>query len=43
MKNKNYNDNTNPSSPNYDRKIKDKANEKTPHGEDEPSTHTTYK
>ena len=43
MKNKNSNDVTNPSSPNYDKIIKNKANEKTPYGENEPSTHTTYK
>ncbi|WP_278279794.1 hypothetical protein [Clostridium sp. C8] len=43
MKNKNYNNLNNPASSNYDEKIKNKANEKTPYGENEPSTRTTYK
>lgn len=43
MKNKNSKDTTNPSSPNYDKMIKNKANEKTPYGENEPSTRTTHK
>lgn len=35
--------NPNPTSPESQRKIKNKANEKTPYGENEPSTHTTHK
>ena len=35
--------NSNPNSANYDKNIKNKANEKTPYGEDEPSPKTTYK
>jgi len=35
--------NTNPTSPESQRKIKNKANEKTPHGQNEPSNHTTHK
>lgn len=45
MKNNNKNNNSisNPTSSNYAKKIKNKANEKSPYGEDEPSIHTTYK
>lgn len=43
MNHKNSNDVTNPSSSNYDKRIKNKANEKTPYAENEPSTRTTYK
>ena len=32
-----------PSNKDYAEKVKNKANEKTPYGENEPSTHTTYK
>ena len=35
--------NSNPNSINYSKNIKNKANEKTPYGEDEPSTRTTRK
>ncbi|HHD2754350.1 hypothetical protein [Clostridium sp. LIBA-8841] len=46
--NKNYNkkqriDSTFPTSHNYNDKIKNKANEKTPYGSNEPSPRTTYK
>lgn len=34
---------TDPTAPNYKKKIKNEANEKTPYGENEPSTKTTYK
>lgn len=34
---------TDPSSPNYAEKVKNKANSKSPYGENEPSPHTTYK
>jgi hypothetical protein len=40
-KNKNYT--SDPSSPNYDKRIKNKANEETPFAEEEPSNHTEYK
>lgn len=33
----------NPDSPNYHGKMKNKANEHTPYGEKEPSTHTEYR
>ncbi|MDV4150558.1 hypothetical protein R0131_06890 [Clostridium sp. AL.422] len=42
MKNNNKN-NLNPTSPNYNEQIKNKANEKTPTGEKDPSPYTTYK
>lgn len=32
-----------PASPNYAKDIKNKANQNSPTGEDEPSTKTTYK
>ncbi|MBU3136683.1 hypothetical protein KPL39_10435 [Clostridium gasigenes] len=32
-----------PSSSNYSKTVKNKSNEKSPSGEDEPSTRTTYK
>jgi hypothetical protein len=35
--------NPNPNSANYAKNIKNKANEKTPYGEDEPSPRTTHK
>ncbi|WP_291664719.1 hypothetical protein [Clostridium sp.] len=34
---------SNPASPNYKEKIRNKSNEKTPFGENEPSPNTTYK
>jgi hypothetical protein len=34
---------SNPTSANYDKNIKNKANEKTPYGENEPSTRPTHK
>ena len=37
------NKNPTPNSANYAKNIKNKANEKTPYGEDEPSTRTTHK
>lgn len=37
------NPNTTPTSPTSQRKIKNKANEKNPYGQSEPSNHTTYK
>lgn len=37
------NPNTDPTSPNYQKNIKNKANETSPSGEKEPSNHTTYK
>ncbi|MBU3131888.1 hypothetical protein KPL40_05435 [Clostridium gasigenes] len=44
---KNYNSSNNtasdPSSPNYAKNVKNKANQKSPSAEDEPSTKTTYK
>ena len=43
MNNKYNKNNTDPNSPNYNDKIKSKANEKTPTGEKEPSPYTTYK
>lgn len=43
MKNKIDKTIDNPTSPNYNEKIKNKANEKTPYEEDKPSSHTTYK
>ena len=43
MKNKVNENNIDPTSPNYNEKIKNKANEKTPTGEKEPSPYTTYK
>ncbi len=43
MKNKIDKTIDNPTSPNYNEKIKNKANEKTPYGENEPSPRTTYK
>lgn len=36
-------DSTTPVSHNYNEKIKNKANENTPYGSDEPSPRTTYK
>lgn len=32
-----------PTSPNYAEKLKNKANENSPYGKDEPSTHTKHK
>ena len=32
-----------PASRNYAKEVKNKENEKSPYGEDEPSAHTTYK
>lgn len=32
-----------PTSPNYSKEINNKAHQKSPFGEDEPSTHTAYK
>lgn len=32
-----------PSSRNYAKEVKNKANEKSPYGKDEPSNHTTFK
>lgn len=32
-----------PASPNYTKDVKNKANQKSPFGENEPSTETTYK
>ena len=32
-----------PASRNYPKQMKNKANEKSPYGEDEPSTRTTFK
>ncbi|AGX44108.1 hypothetical protein [Clostridium saccharobutylicum] len=48
MKNNNNNSshetpNSDPSSQNYSKKMKNKANEKSPFGSDEPSTKTTFK
>ncbi len=43
MKNKVNKNNMDPTSPNYNEKIKNKANEKTPTAEKEPSPYTTYK
>lgn len=44
MNNKNSSKNTpDPASRNYAKKMKNKANEKSPAGEDEPSLRTTYK
>lgn len=48
MKNSNGNNsnethNSDPSSPNYSKEMKNKANEKSPFGKDEPSTKTTFK
>lgn len=41
--NLNTNKNTDPTSPNYQKNIRNKANENSPSGEDEPSINTTYK
>lgn len=35
--------NNDPTSPNYTKNITNKAHEKSPFGEKEPSTHTTFK
>jgi len=43
MKDKFNKNNIDPSSPNYNEKIRNKATEKTPTGEKEPSPYTTYK
>lgn len=49
MSNKKYPDcvcskpSSNPSSTNYAEDMNNKAHSKSPYGEDEPSTHTTYK
>ena len=43
MKTKADKKNIDPSSPNYNEKIRNKANEKTPTGEKEPSPYTEYK
>lgn len=37
------NNSSDPTSSNYAKDVKNKANEQSPYGEDEPSTHTTYK
>lgn len=47
MNNKQYPDSSkdnisDPSSRNYAKKVKSKANEKSPYGADEPSPHTTH-
>lgn len=43
MKSKGSKNNINPNSPKYNEKIRNKAIEKTPTGEDEPSPNTIYK
>ena len=44
MNNKNSSKSTSdPASRNYAKEVKNKANEKSPSGEDEPSLRTTYK
>lgn len=44
MNNKNSSKSTSdPASRNYPKVMKNKANEKSPYGVDEPSPHTTYK
>lgn len=44
MKNSNKHDISDDiSSPNYGKKLKEKANEKTPYCQDEPSNHTEHK
>lgn len=41
--NKHKSNSTSPTSNNYNEKIKNNANKKTPYGVDEPSSKTTYK
>ena len=43
MKTNGSKNNINPNSPKYNEKIRNKAIEKTPTGENEPSLNTTYK
>lgn len=42
-KKKNINYSSDPTSSNYEKRIQNKANEKTPFADEEPSNHTEYK